>query len=106
LTLFLFFSFLFFLFLFFFLHCIFAEPPSFLPILASSRAQRYFSSADDAQQKIEEITPLVETTDLGQDEESAEALIKKHNQQMEEIESYEFNISALRALSKVKLCSL
>ena len=67
---------------------------------AASLSQKYYVAADDAERFIHEKEPLLESTDVGQDEESAHALLKKHQALHDELESFEFDINALRAMSK------
>ena len=74
---------------------------SFLHFPAAALSQEYYSAADDAEHFIHEKEPLLDTTDLGQDEDAALALLKKHQALADELDSYEFDINALRDLSKV-----
>ena len=59
-------------------------------------AQQYFAEANEAETWMSEKEPLVGNTDCGKDEDSAEALLKKHEALMSDIVSYKSNIDGLR----------
>ena len=49
---------------------------------------------------MQELEPLLDTDDLGHDEDAARELLKRHQELLDDLESYEFNINSLRDLSK------
>ena len=59
-------------------------------------AQQYFAEANEAEAWMNEKEPLVGNTDCGKDEDSAEALLKKHEALMSDIVSYQSIIDGLR----------
>lgn len=61
----------------------------------SLQAQQYFADASEAESWMHEKEPLVGSSDFSRDEDSAEALLKKHNKLMEDIEAYGSTIDAL-----------
>ena len=61
----------------------------------SLQAQQYFADANEAESWMREKEPIVGNMDYGKDEDSAEALLKKHEAQMSDIESYRTVIDAL-----------
>ncbi len=62
----------------------------------SLQAQQYFAEANEAESWMNEKEPLVGNTDCGKDEDSAEALLKKHEALMSDIVSYKTIIDGLR----------
>jgi len=63
----------------------------------AQKSIQFYVSADEAEAFIKETEPAVTLTDVGGNEESSAALLKRHDSVEGEIESYEFNIKALRA---------
>ncbi|XP_067662527.1 spectrin alpha chain-like isoform X1 [Haliotis asinina] len=62
----------------------------------SLQAQQYFADANEAESWMREKEPLAANTDYGRDEDSAEALIKKHEAFMSDLEAYRSVIEGLR----------
>ncbi len=60
------------------------------------QAQQYFAEANEAESWMREKEPVVGNTDYGKDEDSAEALLKKHEALMSDIETYKTLIDNLR----------
>lgn len=58
----------------------------------SLQAQQYFTDAAEAESWIREKEPIVDSKDYGKDEDTAEALLKKHQALMADIEAYESTI--------------
>lgn len=54
----------------------------------SLQAQQYFADANEADSWMREKEPIVGNTDCGKDEDSAEALLKKHEALMSDLEAY------------------
>jgi len=62
----------------------------------SLQAQQYFADANEGESWMREKEPIVGNTDYGKDEDSAEALLKKHEALMSDLEAYRSVIDALR----------
>uniref|UniRef100_A0A2I3GDF9 Spectrin alpha chain, non-erythrocytic 1 n=1 Tax=Nomascus leucogenys TaxID=61853 RepID=A0A2I3GDF9_NOMLE len=62
----------------------------------SLQAQQYFADANEAESWMREKEPIVGSTDYGKDEDSAEALLKKHEALMSDLSAYGSSIQALR----------
>ncbi|XP_040260711.1 spectrin alpha chain, non-erythrocytic 1 isoform X4 [Bufo bufo] len=62
----------------------------------SLQAQQYFADANEAESWMREKEPIVGSTDYGKDEDSAEALLKKHEALMSDLRAYGSSIQALR----------
>ncbi|XP_025060779.1 spectrin alpha chain, non-erythrocytic 1 isoform X5 [Alligator sinensis] len=62
----------------------------------SLQAQQYFADANEAESWMREKEPIVGSTDYGKDEDSAEALLKKHEALMSDLTAYGSSIQALR----------
>jgi spectrin alpha len=62
----------------------------------SLEAQQFFADASEAESWMREKEPLVGSTEFGKDEDSTEALMKKHEALMGDIEAYGGTIEALR----------
>ena len=52
------------------------------------QAQQYFADANEADSWMREKEPVVGNTDYGKDEDSAEALLKKHEALMSDLDAY------------------
>ncbi|CAH8451535.1 unnamed protein product [Schistosoma rodhaini] len=61
----------------------------------SLQAQQYFADASEAESWMREKEPLVGSSEFGRDEDSTEALLKKHNALLADIEAYGSTIEAL-----------
>lgn len=61
----------------------------------SLQAQQYFADASEAESWMHEKEPLVDSKELGRDEDSTEALLKKHDALMADIEAYGSTIQSL-----------
>ncbi|XP_037121664.1 spectrin alpha chain, non-erythrocytic 1 isoform X4 [Syngnathus acus] len=61
----------------------------------SLQAQQYFADANEAESWMWEKEPIVGSTDYGKDEDSAEALLKKHEALMSDLSAYGSSIKAL-----------
>ncbi|KAL3315949.1 Spectrin alpha chain, non-erythrocytic 1 [Cichlidogyrus casuarinus] len=61
----------------------------------SLQAQQYFADASEAECWMKEKEPLVGSTEFGRDEDSTEALLKKHEALMSDMEAYGATIKAL-----------
>ncbi len=57
------------------------------------QAQQYFTDAAEAESWMREKEPIVDSKDYGKDEDAAEALLKKHQALMADIEAYESTIN-------------
>lgn len=70
----------------------------------SLQAQQYFTDAAEAESWMREKEPIVDSKDYGKDEDAAEALLKKHQALMTDIEAYESTIKTdlKEAASKCK----
>ncbi|XP_033851124.1 spectrin alpha chain, non-erythrocytic 1-like isoform X3 [Acipenser ruthenus] len=62
----------------------------------SLQAQQYFADANEAESWMREKEPIVGSPDYGKDEDSAEALLKKHEALMSDLSAYGSSIQALR----------
>ncbi|TRY74259.1 hypothetical protein DNTS_008992 [Danionella cerebrum] len=62
----------------------------------SLQAQQYFADANEAESWMREKEPIVGSTDYGKDEDSAEALLKKHEALMSDLSAYGSSILALK----------
>ncbi|XP_014341661.1 spectrin alpha chain, non-erythrocytic 1 isoform X9 [Latimeria chalumnae] len=62
----------------------------------SLQAQQYFADANEAESWMREKEPIVGSTDYGKDEDSAEALLKKHEALMSDLIAYGSSIQALK----------
>lgn len=62
----------------------------------SLQAHQYFADANEAESWIKEKQPIVTSTDYGKDEDSSEALLKKHEALVSDLEAFESTISALK----------
>ncbi|XP_040180668.1 spectrin alpha chain, non-erythrocytic 1 isoform X1 [Rana temporaria] len=61
----------------------------------SLQAQQYFADANEAESWMREKEPIVGSTDYGKDEDSAEALLKKHEALMSDLRAYGSSIQSL-----------
>lgn len=61
----------------------------------SLQAQQYFADANEAESWMREKEPIASNTDYGKDEDSAEALLKKHEAFMSDLEAYRTVIEGL-----------
>uniref|UniRef100_A0A1W7R9J9 Spectrin alpha chain n=1 Tax=Hadrurus spadix TaxID=141984 RepID=A0A1W7R9J9_9SCOR len=62
----------------------------------SLQAHQYFADANEAESWMKEKEPIVGSQDYGKDEDSAEALLKKHEALMADLEAFGNTIRALR----------
>uniref|UniRef100_A0A674EFG1 Spectrin alpha, non-erythrocytic 1 n=1 Tax=Salmo trutta TaxID=8032 RepID=A0A674EFG1_SALTR len=62
----------------------------------SLQAQQYFADANEAESWMREKEPIVGSPDYGKDEDSAEALLKKHEALMSDLSAYGSSIQALK----------
>ncbi|XP_077478046.1 spectrin alpha chain, non-erythrocytic 1 isoform X5 [Stigmatopora argus] len=62
----------------------------------SLQAQQYFADANEAESWMWEKEPIVGSTDYGKDEDSAEALLKKHEALMSDLSAYGSSIKSLK----------
>ncbi|XP_048876599.1 spectrin alpha chain, non-erythrocytic 1-like isoform X2 [Brienomyrus brachyistius] len=62
----------------------------------SLQAQQYFADANEAESWMREKEPIVGSNDYGKDEDSAEALLKKHEALMSDLSAYRSSIETLR----------
>ncbi|XP_045510647.1 spectrin alpha chain [Colias croceus] len=62
----------------------------------SLQAQQYFADANEAESWIREKEPMANTQDYGKDEDSSEALLKKHEALLSDLEAFGNTIKALR----------
>uniref|UniRef100_A0A8C9RAW9 Spectrin alpha chain, non-erythrocytic 1 n=1 Tax=Scleropages formosus TaxID=113540 RepID=A0A8C9RAW9_SCLFO len=62
----------------------------------SLQAQQYFADANEAESWMHEKEPIVGSTDYGKDEDSAEALLKKHEALMSDLSAYGSTIESLK----------
>lgn len=62
----------------------------------SLQAQQYFADANEGETWMREKEPIAANTDYGRDEDSAEALLKKHEAFMADLEAYRSVIEGLR----------
>uniref|UniRef100_A0A4D5R8U1 Spectrin alpha chain n=2 Tax=Scolopendra TaxID=41364 RepID=A0A4D5R8U1_SCOVI len=66
----------------------------------SLQAHQYFVDANEAESWMKEKEPIVGNTDYGKDEDSAEALLKKHEALVSDLEAFGSSIQALRDQAK------
>lgn len=64
------------------------------------QAHQYFADANEAESWIKEKEPIVMNQDYGRDEDSAEALLKKHEALVSDLEAFGNTIQALREQAK------
>ncbi|CAG0895460.1 unnamed protein product [Darwinula stevensoni] len=62
----------------------------------SLQAHQYFADANEAESWMKEKEPIVNSLDYGKDEDSSEALLKKHEALMSDLEAFGNTIQALR----------
>ncbi|XP_064458376.1 spectrin alpha chain-like isoform X2 [Ornithodoros turicata] len=62
----------------------------------SLQAHQYFADANEAESWMKEKEPVVGSQDYGKDEDSAEALLKKHEALMADLEAFGNSVDALR----------
>ncbi|XP_026728844.1 spectrin alpha chain isoform X4 [Trichoplusia ni] len=62
----------------------------------SLQAQQYFADANEAESWIREKEPMANTHDYGKDEDSSEALLKKHEALLSDLEAFGNTIKSLR----------
>uniref|UniRef100_A0A3Q3G2S2 Spectrin alpha chain, non-erythrocytic 1 n=1 Tax=Labrus bergylta TaxID=56723 RepID=A0A3Q3G2S2_9LABR len=62
----------------------------------SLQAQQYFADANEAESWMREKEPIVGSPDYGKDEDSAEALLKKHEALMSDLSAYGSSIHSLK----------
>ena len=62
----------------------------------SLQAQQYFADANEAESWMREKEPIASNSDYGKDEDSAEALLKKHDAFMSDLEAYRTVVEGLR----------
>uniref|UniRef100_A0A8D3BV56 Spectrin alpha, non-erythrocytic 1 n=1 Tax=Scophthalmus maximus TaxID=52904 RepID=A0A8D3BV56_SCOMX len=62
----------------------------------SLQAQQYFADANEAESWMREKEPIVGSVDYGKDEDSAEALLKKHEALMSDLSAYGSSIQSLK----------
>lgn len=70
----------------------------------SLEAQQYFADANEAESWMREKEPIVGLADFGKDEDTTEAMLKKHDALMADILAYQSTIDALR--DQAKACNL
>lgn len=66
----------------------------------SLQAHQYFADANEAESWMREKIPLVSNVDYGKDEDSSEALLKKHEALVSDLEAFGNTIQALQEQSK------
>lgn len=66
----------------------------------SLQAHQYFADANEAESWMREKVPLVSNVDYGKDEDSSEALLKKHEALVADLEAFGNTIQALQEQSK------
>lgn len=62
----------------------------------SHQAHQYFADSNEAESWMKEKEPIVGSTDYGKDEDSAEALLKKHEALMSDLEAFGSSIQQLK----------
>lgn len=62
----------------------------------SLQAHQYFADANEAESWMKEKEPIVSSTDYGKDEDSSEALLKKHEALVSDLEAFGNTIQALK----------
>lgn len=74
----------------------------------SLQAHQYFADANEAESWMKEKEPIVGSTDFGKDEDSTEALLKKHEALYADLEAFGNTIASLRdqalACKQVQVC--
>lgn len=70
----------------------------------SLQAQQYFADANEAESWMREKEPIVGNTDYGKDEDSAEALLKKHEALMSDLDAYGSVVDQLK--EQAQLCKV
>ncbi|KAL1423826.1 hypothetical protein MTO96_003740 [Rhipicephalus appendiculatus] len=68
----------------------------------SLQAHQYFADANEAESWMKEKEPIVGSQDYGKDEDSAEALLKKHEALMADLEAFGNSVEALK--EQAQLC--
>ena len=66
----------------------------------SLHAYQYLADVTEAEAWLTEKEPLATSTDYGKDEDSAQAMLKKHNAVMSDLEAYGTVVDQLRDQSK------
>ena len=66
----------------------------------SLQAHQYFADANEAESWMREKEPIVSNTDYGKDEDSSEALLKKHEALVSDLEAFGNTIQALQEQAK------
>lgn len=66
----------------------------------SLQAHQYFADANEAESWIKEKEPIVMNQDYGRDEDSAEALLKKHEALVSDLEAFGNTIQSLKEQAK------
>lgn len=66
----------------------------------SLQAQQYFADANEGESWMREKEPLAANTDYGKDEDTAEALLKKHEAFMADLEAYRAVVEGLQEQSQ------
>lgn len=66
----------------------------------SLQAQQYFADANEAESWMREKEPIAANSDYGKDEDSAEALLKKHDAFMSDLEAYRTVVEGLQEQSQ------
>lgn len=66
----------------------------------SLQAHQYFADANEAESWMREKEPIVSSTDYGKDEDSSEALLKKHEALVSDLEAFGNTIQALQDQAK------
>jgi len=72
----------------------------------SLQAHQYFADANEAESWVKEKEPMVLSQDYGRDEDSSEALLKKHEALLSDLEAFKTTVASLSeqaAACKVKL---
>lgn len=62
----------------------------------SLQAHQYYADANEAESWMKEKEPIVSSTDYGKDEDSSEALLKKHEALMSDLKAFGNTIEALK----------
>lgn len=70
----------------------------------SLQAHQYFADANEAESWMKEKEPMVVNEDFGKDEDSAEALLKKHEALVSDLEAFGNTIVALS--QQAELCKV
>lgn len=73
----------------------------------ANQAHKYFADANEAENWMTEKVPVVSSTDYGKDEDSAEALLKRHQGLMSDLDAYGSTIDNLRDQAQAcKVCTI